>query len=385
MTSRRQLLAGLATATTAPLAGCSPCGETWYADQLAFDLDRIERADSGWDLAVTATASFHFPKREDGGFGPFDVALYGADTSLLDYETVDGLRWSDVPEIERTETDCGDHGSTSVTRSFTVDERPHYVGPRFVEGHEASSLDPNSSSGFNGLDALRYAPAGDSTTATNGTTTTDGTTATTDEGTPATTGGRTNATATNGTAGTDGTTATADEETTATTGEGTTATGTAERPTGTATGDGAVTPADYETVAIEALPWPEPDNQAVTETDRLTNVRFRTSPACTSRGGAEADTGFFVGDLVVEWARPIPNGSCARPFLESLSSADRRLTVRVGLHEPSHVRCRDCEYIRYRLVVDAREGAEPVFDEVEFLHVSEGGEVEERIVEQVKG
>lgn len=384
MKRRRELLAGLAAATTAPLAGCSPCGETWAARQLAFDVETVTPTADGWELTVSATADFAFPKSGTDGFGTFDVALYAADRSLLDYATVDGLRWRDVPEADRTETDCGDHGSRSVTRSFSVVEVPHYVGPRFVEGHEAASLDPNSSQGFSALEALRYAPGGDGTatpagapTPTTGTEATAGTTGTPTD--PATTP-TAYRTATGTTSATPRTPRTANGSTTPTASR--TAAGTTDATTPGP--DGELSPDDYEVVAVEALPWPEPDNQAVTETDRLTNLRFRTSPSCTSRRGARLDLGLFEADVLVEWARLIPEGSCERPYLESASLADGRLTVRVGLHQATQVRCRDCAYVRYRLLADWREGVDRSLEEAEFVHVTGSGEVVERIVRRAE-
>lgn len=339
MKRRREVLVGVGASVVGSLAGCSECGETWTAYRLSLGLDSVDWTGDGWELSVSVTAEFAFPTSAEQGFGAFDVALYGEDRSLLDYETVDGLRWGDVPDDERTESECGDRGTASVTRSFSVAALPRYVGPRFHDGHEAASLEPNATGGFAGLRALRYADA-DATDATKSTP------RTTAEGTP---DSRTTDEATSG-------------EATAT----------------DVSGD------DFEPVAVESLPWPTPKNQAVRATDSLTDLRFRTAPACASRGDVHAEADGYPSDLVVEWARPIPDGSCDRPFLESAAVEGERLSLVVGLHEAPQVRCRRCDHLGYEVLADRRDDPDEEIETVELVHLSRAGDVVERVVEPVE-
>lgn len=328
MPRRRKVLTGIGTGALGALAGCSECGETWYAHQLYFDVDEVDRSDTEWEITVTSTVDFEFPTSDDDGVGSFDVAVYGENQSLLDYETVDGLRWGDVPDDRRTETECGDGGTAAATKSFSLEEFPYYVGPRFVDGREAESLDPNSSSGFSALETIWYAADGEGSTTPTGTETVTET----------------------------------------------------PKPTGEPPRDD-VSPEDYERVEVEVLPWPTPDNQAVRETEALTNVRFWTGSACVSRSGVRTRTDLFDSDLLVEWARAVPG--CKRPFLETVSYEDSRLTLEVGLHEAPQVRCRECDQLGYQLQVDRRAGREFRFEEVEIVHRSGDGAVVERVVELV--
>jgi len=352
MVRRRELLGTAAAGAASLLAGCSMCGETWYGHRLTVDLASIAPTGDGYEVTVSATVAFEFPTEDRDGVGTFDLALYGADRSVLAAETVPGLRWGQVPEQERIDGRCGQSGTATATRTVTVPELPHYLGPRFHDGREAASLNTNSTAGFHELTVLRYrtadadGPSGDGTTTTggpNGTATTDGP---------------------DGSATQDGPNGTATDETTTT------------EPT--ATGD--VSPADYERVSVESLPWPTPDLQAVDATESLTNVRFRSVRGCYDRGELDVVFSPYRADLSLQWSRPVPRGECRWPSLDALSLADGRLVVDVGLAEVPYARCDPCDARRYELRVDYRADREAEIEEVLVRHLGTDGDVVERRV-----
>lgn len=331
---RRELLGTAAAGAVGVLAGCTRCGETWYGHRLSFSLDAVAPTAEGYELTVSATVAFEFPKDERDGVGTFDIALYGADRSLLAVETVEGLRWGQVPEQERIEGECGPSGTATATRTVTVPDRPHYVGPRFHDGREAAALEPNSTAGFHELTTLRYREAG---------------------GAP-------------------------DGDGTATTGDGTTSEATTTDATTTEPTSDDLSPADYELVSVEQLPWPTPDLQAVDATESLTNVRFSPIRGCYERGEPTLVFSLYRADLRLRWSRPVPESECQWPFLEALSFSDGRLTVDVGLGTAPAARCDPCDARRYELLLDYREDREVTVEEVLVRHLGPDGSVRERRV-----
>ena len=306
MQSRRAVLSAGAVGAYGLLAGCVGCSPGQTAWRLGLDLHDIQAVDAGWELVVSAGLDIENASVDGDGVGPFEITLYDQETTVLGTELVDGLRWEDVPESQREETECASRGSTSVTRTVTVADVPTYIGPRFRDPADARTLLTGLSSEIESLTAVRYAGSKP--------------------------------------------------------GKGT---------------DEAVAPTDFEQVDVGRLPWPEPDNQAIRSTEILQNVQFHAGPGCTrSRPGVEER--FDDGTLFLEWARPVPDGSCQRPYLSDARVEDGRLVFEIGLHEPPHVLCRECSMRRY--TIQATVDADPLpFETVELVHIDSEGTVIERV------
>lgn len=111
------------------LAGCSPCGETWTGVGYTVEPLSVERADD-WRVDARIDVEFDFG-REGHGLAAAALALFDAEGALLDESAVGDLGWSDVPAAERTETDCGDHGSLTREATLTSGRFPRWIGVRY--------------------------------------------------------------------------------------------------------------------------------------------------------------------------------------------------------------------------------------------------------------
>lgn len=323
MHNRRAVLRAGAVGAFGGLAGCVGCGSPMENYRLTLDLHTIRPVDSGWEVVVSAVFEIEDASEESDGIGPFEISLYDGDHSVLATSEVESLMWADVPDDQRTEDECSGRGSTSVTRTFTVETVPKFIGPRFELPNDAQALQTGISSPFESLTAIKHSEA---------------------PGEPDS--------------------ASTDQTTTA--------------PTQTQTTTEAVRSTDYEQVTVERLPWPEPDNQAIADLEGLGTLEMLTDIHCTDdRTGSDVTTG--GGELLVSWARPIPSESCLRPYLSESTLEDDQLTFVIGLHEPPHVICRKCETIGYTIRAQVGDDEDLPFEQVELVHTDEAGDVIERI------
>lgn len=129
---RRQVLAGIATATLPALAGCTKCGETWTGVGFRVQPTAIEQTAAGWRVDATVEVMFNFGRDGTGVFGTA-LAAFDDDGRVAESTTLGDLVWDAVPDANRTETECGTHGR--LTRQATVqsDTFPQWVGIRFDE------------------------------------------------------------------------------------------------------------------------------------------------------------------------------------------------------------------------------------------------------------
>jgi len=313
MQRRRQFLAAGVAGISGVFGGCS-CGETWASVDLAFDVTDVRRHDGEWHISVSATLSFDFPKEDDEGIGSFDIALYDRNKTLLEARAVDGFRWKEVPDSHRTETDCGDHGTASVTESFTVDRIPFFVGPRFHHGQSVDTLELDWRGSRSKLTASRLERDRSS---------------------------KGNVTVT------------------------------------------AVSADDYESVQVKTVPWPVVDSQTVDRTETFRTIRFDTSVRYRERDSPEVNFYSDATEIAIRWARPVPDGSCERPFLEGVDRQNRTLYLRIGTHDVPRVRCQHDSAIPYRFEADFRDATPPTIETIVFVHLDATGKVIERLVHDV--
>lgn len=358
MPSRRQVLATLGASAAGILAGCG-C-EAFPGRNIELAVDDLASAGGGWELGVTATATFINPD-EDTSLDGVDIAAYSRDRRVLDHETVGGMRWADVPDENREDGDCATSGSLVVPATLSVDEVPYWIGPRFTDGETARAFAPEGSDGFSRLIARRYGdrptptrPTARPTTTRNGTRPSNSTPQT----------GTTTAAGTDRPPGTDSRPVTD------------------RTPTQVAWPPSDPSADDYREVSVEGLPWPRPHEQALYETPALSTVRFESGPACSPERRPPRIRQFGSSDgtdVGVLWSRSIPEDTCQRPYLTDVAYGDGILTLTVGLHEVSYAVCHGCERIPYQLGVTARQGDPDTFEEAVIEHRTDG-ELVERVV-----
>ncbi|WP_255149670.1 hypothetical protein [Halorarius halobius] len=127
---RRALLAGVATAVASPLAGCSPCGETWTGIDLDVTPTALRRIGDGWQVDARVDVSFQFG-RQGAGFSDAALAAFDADGRLVGARRLGDLTWSKVPDDVRSHDDCGSYGGFTRTASVDAGAFPRVVGLRF--------------------------------------------------------------------------------------------------------------------------------------------------------------------------------------------------------------------------------------------------------------
>lgn len=361
MPSRRRVLLALGTGAVTALAGCG-C-EAFPGSNIELTVDDLSPTGGGWELAVTATATFINPD-EGTSLDGVDIAAYSRDRRVLDHETVGDMRWADVPDENRDDGNCTTSGSLVTPVTLSVDEVPYSIGPRFTDGKTARAFAPEGSGGFNRIIARRY---GDVPTPTR------------PPARPTTTR--------NGTRPTNSTPQTA-----------TTTAAATDRPSETVTDSRPVTeqtptqvewpPSDpsadaYREIDIVGVPWPRPYEQALYETPALSTVRFEAGPACSPdrRPPGIRQFGSSDGtDVGVLWSRSIPVDTCQRPYLTDVSYDEGVLTLTVGLHEVSYAVCHRCDRIPYELRVTFRQADPDPLEEAVVEHRTDGTLVERAVV-----
>lgn len=370
--SRRTVVAALGAGSVGALAGCGCKLRDAY--RISLELDAIEPVTDGWELTVTATTRILNPSddADDLGSGRYDVAAYDHDRTLLETGEVEPVTWGDVPEANRSESDCGDVGSRSTTETLVVGELPAYVGPRFHDPEDVEEFAPGSHRGLISVETLQYAGFDGSrqTGFADGVVYADANddwadSDANDDGAEDTNGTADGAEASN--ASDDGPGSTSAE---------TNLPEVDEWPPESAT------PSDYETTRIRSLPWPRPTTQAVERTDDLAELAFDVDTRCRShRRHFEASLGPRSNELHVRWERQTGE-SCVRPFLADVLVDDGTVTVVVLDRRVPYARCRDCEALGYQLHGEFVDGVASTIDEIVIEH-RDDGEIEERIVERL--
>ncbi len=128
---RRELLAGIGTATLPVMAGCDCLGgETWPGLGFVVEPTALTRTGDGWAVDATVELLFTFGQEETGMDG-VSLAAFDQTGGVVGTTRLGDLTWSDVPEGNRTEGECGSSGTLQREAAVEADVVPQWVGIRY--------------------------------------------------------------------------------------------------------------------------------------------------------------------------------------------------------------------------------------------------------------
>lgn len=129
---RRELLTGVGVASLSALAGCGKCGETWTGVGFRVTPTALERTKDGWRVGADIEIQFGYGRERTGVFGAA-LAAFDEQGRVVGTTGLDDLTWSAVPEVDRTERECGTHGRLQRHATVDADAFPRWVGIRYDE------------------------------------------------------------------------------------------------------------------------------------------------------------------------------------------------------------------------------------------------------------
>lgn len=130
---RRDLLAGIGTATLPTLAGCGCMGvETWPGLGFTVEPTALTATGDGWTVDATVEILINFGG--DGtGIEGVSLAAFDQSGSVAGTTQLGDLLWGDIPESNRTEGECGSSGTLRREATVEADAFPQWVGIRYDE------------------------------------------------------------------------------------------------------------------------------------------------------------------------------------------------------------------------------------------------------------
>lgn len=128
---RRELLAGIGAATGSTLAGCG-CGETWAGVGFTVEPTALTRTGDGWQVDAEVAIDFGFGRDGNGVYGAA-LAAFDETGRVVGESPLGDLTWTAVAGADRTETDCGTHGTLRRAATVEADAVPQWMGIRYDE------------------------------------------------------------------------------------------------------------------------------------------------------------------------------------------------------------------------------------------------------------